>query len=239
MPLTAEQKTAIQALKDIAAEDADEFATELKAANSKAHHAVFRAGFTEAEGRWKPRAEAAETAKTKAEQEKATAEQQLKDAQEKAPDVAKVNEQWQAKWDKRESEHTAAIEAEKSGRKAEREARKLSDLRAELNGLDPIYVDAVVKSKADRIRFKEDGTAELFEDGSDIPVQVPTGKTPYAVLAAEIKSKADPKWVLAGGDTGSGTQPGTGGSGYDPVAAGKKLAAEQKAGAGQDSLAFK
>ena len=57
MPLTDEQKAAIAVLKDIAAEDAPEFATELKSANQAAYQGVFKSGFKAAEERWKPRAE--------------------------------------------------------------------------------------------------------------------------------------------------------------------------------------
>ena len=240
MPLSDEQKAAIQTLKGIATDDVQEFATELKGANQAAYQGVFRAGFKEAETRWKPRAEQAETKLTEAESAKAEAERQLQEAQSKQPDVAKLNEQWQAKLDKQKADLEAAVTAEKTRAAGEREARKVADLKASLNGLDPVYVGAVVATEAARIRFKEDGTPELYEAGSDIPTQLPAGKTPYAVLAEEIRSKADPRWVLAGGDSGSGTESGTrGGGGYDPVAAGKKMAEEAKQGAGQDSLAFR
>lgn len=208
MPLTAEQKAAIETLKSVTAEDAEEFRTELQTANNAVVHHIYRRGFTEAEGRWKPRAETAEAKVTEAEAAKTAAERKLQEAESKQPDVEKIHKDWQAKLDASKAE----TEAERTARKAEREARKVSDLRASLTGLDPEYAKWKAGEHAGRLRTKEDGTVELLEAGSEVPVQVPTGKTPHQVLAEEIIRAAPAALRTSNADTGGGVDGGGGGT---------------------------
>lgn len=208
MPLTAEQKQAIETLKSVTAEDAEEFRTELQAQNNAVVHHIFRRGFAEAEGRYKPRAEAAEAKVTEVEAAKAEAERKLTEAQSSQPDVEKIHKDWQAKLTAKEQE----VEAERNARRAEREARKLSDLRAHLTGLDPEYAGWKAGEHAKRLHVKDDGTVELREPGSEVPVNVPAGKTPYQVLAEEILKGAPAALRTSNADTGGGAGAGGGGA---------------------------
>lgn len=222
MPLTAEQKQAIETLKSVTAEDAEEFRNELQSANQPIVHHIFRRGFAEAEGRYKPRAETAEAKIAEVETAKAEAERKLREAEGKQPDVEKIHADWQAKLDAAKAE----AETERTARKAEREARKLSDLRAHLTGLDPEYARWKATEHAGRLRAKDDGTVELLEAGSEVPVQVPAGKTPYQVLAEEILRTAPAALRTSNADSGGGTGGGGGGGGdklsVDDIAARKQ-----------------
>ena len=213
MPLTPEQKQAIETLKSVSAEDAEEFRTELQTHNNAVVHHIFRRGFAEAEGRWKPRAETAEADKTAAETAKAEAERKLTEAQAGQPDVKKLNEDWQAKYDRDLAARDQQLATERTARQQEREARKLSDLRAHLTGLDPEYARFRAAEAATRLRTKDDGTVELLEAGSEVPVQIPAGKTPYDVLAEEITKAAPAALRISGADNGGGASGGGGGGG--------------------------
>lgn len=60
MPLTPEQKQAIETLSGIPKADHEEFANELRGTAKPLFQVVFDSGFSSAEGRYKPRADAAE-----------------------------------------------------------------------------------------------------------------------------------------------------------------------------------
>ena len=60
MPLTPEQKQAIETLAGIPKADHEEFANELRGTAKPLFQVVFDSGFSSAEGRYKPRADAAE-----------------------------------------------------------------------------------------------------------------------------------------------------------------------------------
>lgn len=214
MPLSDEQKAAIQTLKDVSAEDAEEFRTELQGANNTVVHHIFRRGFAEAEGRYKPRAEEAEAKVTAAEAKAQAAEQKLQEAQGKQPDVEKLNADWQAKYERDLAAKDAELESEKAARKQERESRKLADLRAELGAIsDPQYAEYLATKHIGRIRDKDDGTVELLEEGSEVlPVQLPKGKTAYQHLAAEILQRVAPDRKTSEVDGGGGVDRGGGGS---------------------------
>jgi hypothetical protein len=211
MPLTAEQKAAIETLKGVTAEDAEEFRNELQTANNAVVHHIYRRGFTEAESRWKPRAETAEAKVTEAETAKAEAERKLQEAEGKQPDVAKIHADWQKKYDADIATRDQQLEGERTARKTEREARKISDLRAHLTGLDPEYARFKASEAAGRLHVKDDGTVELREPGSEVPVNVPAGKTPHQVLAEEIVRAAPAALRTSNADTGGGVDGGGGG----------------------------
>lgn len=210
MPLSDEQKAAIATLGTIAAADLDDATKALKDSAQPVFQAVFRKGHGTAQADYegengkltKALAEAA-ALKTRAE----TAEQQLVEVSKKAPDAEKLNKDWQAKLDAKDQE----LEVERKARKQEREARKLSDLQANLTGLDPEYARFKASEHADRLHVKDDGTVELREKDSQVPVQIPHGKTPYQVLAEEIVTKAPAALRVSNADSGGGTSGGGGG----------------------------
>lgn len=208
MPLTAEQIAAVKLLADA---DATEVADALKNDANTIYNRVFGAGVKtgkEAEKASKATLQEQLDAEKTARE---TAETALQEARNKVPDAEKLNADWQAKYDRDVQAAKQATEAERQARQQEREARKLSDLRAHLTGLDPEYAAWKATEAAKRLRVKDDGAVELLEAGSEIPVQVPAGKTPYAVLAEEIVRGAPAGLRLSNADSGAGTQGGGGG----------------------------
>jgi hypothetical protein len=240
MPLTDEQKQALGLLKSA---DAKEFAEALKETAQPLFQEVHNRGFKTAEDRWKPRAETAEQKHTELEQKVTTLEGEKRELFEKQPDVKKLNDDWTAKLATAETKHKTELETERGKVAKERTARIRADLITALTaqGLDPLYVETAVEKHIARLRTKDDGALELLEGSTEIPVQLAQGVTPVQHLAAEVRKGADPRWVLSGADNGGGTgAAGAGtGDGYDPVAAGKAAAKQQKAEGASTSLAFK
>jgi hypothetical protein len=214
MPLTDEQKAALATLKGA---DPVDFADALRADAQPLYQRVFKSGFDEAEGRWKARAKEAEGKLAEAETARTEAEQRLADAQSKVPDVAKINDEWTQKIAKLKADADAALVTERTARQQERQARTASDLKAALSGLDPDYIEVVATKHAQRLRYRDDGSLELLEDGGQTPVALAGGKTPVAHLAEEIRQKADAKWVLSNADRGGGVRGGEGGGGGGDV----------------------
>lgn len=229
MPLTDEQKTALATLKTA---DAAEFADALKADAQPLFQRVFKAGFDEAEGRWKTRAKEAEQKLADAETARTEAETRLRDATDKAPDVKAINDEWTAKVAKLKADADAALAAERTARQQERQARIQSDLRASLTGLDPDYIEVVAAKHAARLRYRDDGALELLEESGQTPVALAGGKAPIAHLAEEIRQKADAKWHLSNADRGGGVRSGEGGGGgggvFDRIRAEVKQSQEKQ-----------
>lgn len=245
MALTQEQKDALAVVKAIAAEDVEEAAGEIKGAPVYQH--VFRGGFGEAEKRWRTRAEQADEKVRSAEERTRQAEERLTELMATTPDVQKLNEEWTQKLQRAKDEHAKALETAKAETEKARSAHRRALLELELlaQGLDPLYVETAIAKYESRIRTREDGTHELIEAGGETPVVLSTDETPFRRLAREIADAADPRWKIStqaggGGDKGTnGGGSGAGDGGYDPVAAGKAMAEQQKRRAGASDLAFR
>lgn len=221
MPLTEDQKAAVATL---ATADADAVAEALKNDANPIYNRVFRAGVStgkeSADAKTATLQEQYDAEKARAEK----AEAELREAQAKTPDVEKLNRDWQAKLDATKAE----AEAERAARKQEREARKIADLRAHLTGVDPEYARWKAGEHGARLRTKDDGTVELLEAGSEVPVQIPQGKTPFEVLAEEI-IKATPAGLrVSNVDTGGGARGGGGSGGGNPYDEIRKKAEERQ-----------
>ena len=229
MPLTDEQKSALQTLKEA---DPADFATELKETAQPLYQKLYNAGHSDATKSSKQKQADLEKQLADEQAAKQAAEEQAAELREKQPDIAKLNEQWQAKLAAQKKKDDERYEQEKTARQTEREARKKSDLKAALTGLDPAYIEIAAERHADRIRYGEDGKVQLLEENSEVPVQLGDGKTPFVALADEIKGKADPRWHLSNADRGSGTEGGSGAGGstlYERIRAEQKAKQEQEA----------
>lgn len=237
MPLTDEQQAALQALQTA---DPEDFATALRDTAQPQYQRIYNVGHSEATKRAKrEKDELSEQLQTEREAKEALAAEAT-ELREKQPDVKELNEQWQKKLATATEKHQQDLAAVQERAEAERQARKTSDLKAALTGLDPVYIGVVAERNASRIRYRDDGAAELLDAGGDIPVQTPAGKTPFEVLAEELKQQADPRWVLSNGDRGAGQSSGSAAANsYDAAKAGRDMAATQKANATDDSLAFR
>jgi hypothetical protein len=106
--------------------------------------------------------------------------------------------------------------------------------------LDPDYADVVANQMeaAGRFRYNDKDELEVLDDDG-VPYPVTDAKAPRsAALAAALNKAAPDKWATSKAQGGGGVGGQGSGTGYDPVAAGKKMAEEQKA-TPDNSLAFK
>lgn len=106
--------------------------------------------------------------------------------------------------------------------------------------LDPDYVAVVAQQMEANGRFRYTDKDELeVLDEHGVPYTVADATTPrFAPLATELNKAAPDKWAFSKAQDGGGVGGQGGGTGYDPVAAGKAMADAQKA-APDNSLAFK
>lgn len=230
MALSDEQKAALDLVKQIGQDDTAEAATLVKGAPVYQH--VFKGGFTEAETRWKARATEAEEKVKLAEAKAGEAEGKLAELQGKAPDAERLNAEWIEKLRKAEEKAAGEVSAARSEAESARAEHLSTMLELALNeqGLDSLYTRVARDAHKGRIRPKQGGGFELLEEGGETPVVLKEGETPFARLAKDIASQADPKWRISRQAGGAGDKGGNdpSGSGYDPAAAGKAAAEAQK-----------
>jgi hypothetical protein len=204
MPLTDEQKAALTLL---ASADVEDFAEALQNEANPLYNRVFRAGVSR--GKESVGAVAKERDEFKARAEEV--EQQLADLQAKTPDRAEIDKAWQAKLDKEREKLAAEVESERA-----KVARLTTDTVVEKTenallaaGIKPSVAKLFARDRAQRIRFDEGGAPVLYD--GEIPVQVPSGKTPFQVLAEQEVAAAEPEFLASRVDVGAGSTNGAGG----------------------------
>jgi hypothetical protein len=205
--LPKEITDAIAVLKKGSKEHAAAIAEELS--GSPVYQAVFNDGHSEATKRaGTKQADLAKKLKD-AEARNAELETERDELKKATPDLAKRDQDWQKKLDKKDEE----IAAERTQRERIIGDVTTERLRSALKDkLRPKYAELVAPTLASRIRRKADGTEELLEEGSEIPVSIPKGKTVYQVAADLAYEAADAVDRLAGGESGGGRTGGGGGA---------------------------
>lgn len=146
----------------------------------------------------------------------------------------KANEKIAALTTERDTERTARV-TDRVEREADRVTGKLSG-RVRQSWLDRVVRADVAK----RIRPRKDGTLEyLDEDGHPYDGDEEAQRSALAESVFGTVEDGDRvRQTTAGGGTGSDAGRG-GASGYDPVAAGKAMAEQQKGNADRSGLAFR
>lgn len=197
----------------------DQVVTALKSGAHPVFQEVFNAGHSTATEQAKTDKQALETqlADVKADLDKATT--RVQELEEKAPDVAKVREQYQTEITDLKTKHEQELEDRDQRLRNERMGRAVSDLRTKLveRGVDGEYAQVKVE-RADvraRLRHNDDGQLEVLQAGKEIPFQPADGKNALDLLADEIREGTDPKWITSNADRGSGTGGGGGRPGGD------------------------
>lgn len=153
---------------------------------------------------FKSRAEAAETKV----QELTT---QVEAERKKHPDVAVLQQQYQADLQKKDEEHKAALNTAAAVLATERKARARSDLVRELvsvHRVDSDYAE-VLASKPEiegRIRHNDAGEAEVLQKGKEIAIVPSADKSALAMLAEELRAGVAPKFITSEASGGSGLQ---------------------------------
>jgi hypothetical protein len=180
---------------------------------------------------------------------KTQAEQTLAAERAKAPDLETIRTQHAAALQKEKDDAQKREDALKAQLKTERESSAVKELRRLLvedpdSPLVEEYADLICEKAGTRgrLRFKDDGTIAVVQEGTEVELQVGEGQTPLTLLAAEIRKGTKPTWIRSGADGGSGV--GTGNSlgaspKYDAAAVGKEMAKQQKASAENAALAFR
>lgn len=238
MPLSDEQATALTQLTEA---DAKDLIDALHEARPDVYDLAFNAGHKKATGEKSKLVRATEAKLEAAQGEIATLGQTIAELEEKAPDAKRLRDQYAERETQLKTQHETALQAARDTVTSERKQRAVDQLRAKLAAtLLPDAVDAVLaKVQADgRIRVNDEGDVEVLQEGSDIPIAAPAGRDALTILADERLEKAPPIWKRSHVDGGGGTRGAAGGAGYDPVAAGKAMAAEEKNSKHAD-LAFK
>lgn len=169
------------------------------------------------------------------------AEKEISDLKRAADARAKgITEEQLAEIQAKEALARKPIEDELATTKAENRKLKLTDRVKALALASGVMPDRIGQAMKDL-----EGRVDLTEDGNSIVVKDVAGKvtaeTINDFLSKTYKTEA-PFFYVGSGTSGSGadgSDGGSGQSGYDPVAAGKAAAAEQKKSAGESALAFK
>ena len=112
------------------------------------------------------------------------------------------------------------------------------------NRVLPEYADEVLSAKyADRYRVAEDGRVLVLKPGEEGAYEADDVAGAIALLAADVAKTVKPLFLASNADSGAGLTNGVpaagGGGGYDPVAAGKAMAAATKTAAVSQSAAFR
>ena len=214
---------------------------------------AFRAEYEEREGKWHPKIpDVAKLEKSIAdEREKAETERKARNKAEGERDALKrakdakdkgITEEQLADIQSKEAAARKPIEEERDRLAAENRKLKLTDRVKALALAAGVMPDRITKAMKDL-----ESRVDLTEDGNSIVVKDAAGKvtaeTIEDFLGKTYKSEA-PFFYAGTGAPGSGAEGSSSSSGaqngsYDPVAAGKAAAKEQKKTAGDNALAFR
>jgi len=214
---------------------------------------AFRSEYEEKEGKWHPkpppapdvtklqgalekertRAESEEAARKKAEKERDDLKR-AKDATDRG-----ISEEALQKIRDDEAKARKPIEDENAALKTENDKLKRTDrVRAEAlkNGVMPDRIEDAMLLLDLRTELTKEGSIAVKDKSGSV-----TAEKLEDFLAKTFKTEKP--WLYAGtGSSGSGAEGSDGGAGqngYDPVAAGKKAAEEEKKQLGEKSLAFR
>ena len=240
MPLTDEQKTALETLKGA---DPKELAEAMQSGAHTHYQAIYQKGFSTAHNESKTKLEEKDAEIERVKAEATAKDTELTKLREKTPDVDAVRQEYEAKLTAKEEEKKKAIEEAEQRVSEVHGSRFDAELSAALvtAGVEPDYAKEVLVPKyRNRRKVEKDGTVKFYDDDGSTPLAAVNGELPR-VAAEKIKAGVDPKWIVSNADKGAGSQGGKreGASGYDPVKAGKEAAAVQKGAASSESLAFK
>lgn len=223
MPLTDEQKQALETLKGA---DVKDVAEAMKTTANEHYQGIFRIGFGAGKGEQDKKIEQLET-DLEAEKAKITAKDaELTKLREKTPDAEEIRKDYEAKLTAKEEEKKKAIEEAEAKVSEVHGSRFDAELSAALvsAGIEPDYAKEVLVPKyRGRRKVEKDGTVKFYDDDGSTPLAANNGELPK-VAAEKIKAGVDPKWIVSNADKGAGS------AGTDSQGKGaNKYAALQKA----------
>lgn len=227
-----------QAAKDAAVEA-------LKKSSQAFYQHIVNLGFGAAQAQHTEDTTRLKNEKKSAEDRATAAEAKLREQQDKTPDVAAINKQWEEKLEQTRTDERKKLQNSESrinrllqgrdqaGYKAELIARKVPPAVAEILSKDPELWN-------DRSTWDDEGSLSVRQAGAKIPLSPANGQTVLGLVADEAVAKLDPAILLSDVDTGSGltgSDSGRSGGGnrafYDGLR--KKVQDSQKVESGEDS----
>lgn len=171
-------------------------------------HAIFQTiydqGHSAATGKLKPKLDAEEAARKKAEDD-------LKKLEESNGDVKKIHEQYKQQIQDLTATHKQEIETMGGTITTMRQGRVYDDFKSALvaANVDPEYADIIVQKPDIRKRFKFDGDKfEILQKDKEIALVPATGQSPIKLLVDEVVKEVNPKFLLSGADRGGATRTG-------------------------------
>ena len=181
-------------------------------------------GFGAAQAKLQKQTTDAEAAKTTAEnkltEEMQRHQQQLRELQDKAPDVKTVNEQWEAKLETAKAEHKKAQEKLKNQLRNGFIQRDQAELAQLLESLGVPKATSKILSKdpellPSRGDYDENGTLTVRLAGQQIPLGPGSGREHLTLVAQEVVARPEVKEILVsevdrGSGVSGGSQPGNG-----------------------------
>lgn len=185
----------------------------LKAEVNPLYLAINNLGFGAAQAKAADEVTAAKAAQTAAEQAAQRARDELRVAQDKIPDVATVNQQWQQRLEDAEKAHKAR-EAELEGRnRGSLLQRDQAELENELVKLKVPRAMAKVLARDPELLPKRgdydpNGSLSVRQAGQQIPMAPASGQTFLGLLAAEVAATVEPTILVSDGDAGAGVNGG-------------------------------
>lgn len=188
------------------------------------YQAITNLGFGAAQAKFTKEVTDANTRATAAEQKLTDAEtkhqQQLRDLQDKAPDVKTVNEQWETKVADERERHRREKETLKNRIRNVLLERDQQVLQAELEELHVPKAIAKIKARDPELlpargEYADDGSLSVRQAGLQISLGPGSGRDHLKLLANEVILQPEIKEILeTNGDRGSGvdggSQPGRG-----------------------------
>lgn len=213
MPLTDEQKAALDVLATVPASDADELAAAFHKAHADAGQALIDQGHGTAT---KAKSVAIRNLEKKLEDEQAArlkAEERLKES-----DPDKVHAKYRDEMAEQATKHAAELRAEREARIGEKRNGDLSGLRARLaTKLKPMALRALLNDPEvqSRLQYGEDGSRRVLQLGKEIDYAPPAGQDALDLLAVALVERVraeDPSEVLSQAHGGAGAGNGAGGS---------------------------
>lgn len=203
-------------IEELAKKPKDQVVTALKEHGHPVFQEVFNLGHSKATADAKAEREALEASLSETKADLGKAQGRVKELEEKAPDAAKLREQYEQEVEGLKAKHKGELEERDTRLRDERMERAVTDLKSKLiaAGLDPEYAEVKVdKSEVrQRLRHSDKGELEVLQNGKEIPFTPADGKSGLDLLAAEIREGTDPKWISSKADRGSdtGTSRGSG-----------------------------
>lgn len=203
-------------MKALLGQPANKVVEWLKANGKAIYQPIFNDGHGVATAEYKPKLDAAETAKGKAEQGKADAEKALNDYKASNPSTAQLHEDYGKKLKEKDDEIETLKKTHSESARTARINGVLAKVRAKLSAV--VIDESLAESKVEsgpvksRIQVDDQGNLRILQANSTVPYAGDEDAQVEA-LVAELKGTFKPVLLRSDVDAGTGKDTATGGTG--------------------------